>query len=585
MKTFFQLLVSVTFLYFATQNSYSQVQSSPVVSPELLTHYDKDVHSLALSYIFDNNLSAMSEIEIPTVYCDTVWTAMACVYNAFPINERDTVFDFLCIHNSQYFNSYTSDMFIESSDFSHIMAWSSGSIISGDIAIDTLLANYDFSITSQYQFGGTIMAVFHTSQYININALTALINSFPQILNAQPGTGSFGSPTRFIFYSKNQDYQFLTFRIAWGDCLSGCIDFRNWNFRIDNNFVVEFTGITQSPQYYAYAPTYSNCNFSNIPLFSYNEITFCDGDSIYYNNQWISETSVYNDTVISSVGTDSIIYNSIISVNSSTVYINANICQGENYIFYGDTLINQGNYEHIISMPNGCDSVISLDLEVQPSYEINEFIDICEGETYNFFGQIIETPGAYVNSSQTNMGCDSIIILNVNMLSLPVIEFANWFEDSIYQDSGLITLDIATPQGGTYYGNGIVQNILNPQLLNIGMSWIYYSYTDSTTGCTGIDSLQIYIIEENDIRELNFNSRIKIFPNPTSDIIQVQLQDNALIPMHLSIFNAIGNKIMDYEVINNYSSININNLSSGIYFIQLYNKQYIYFEKIIISAK
>ena len=307
---------SIAILLFLLISCYTiaqtQVQSSPIAPPELMAHYNRDIYSLALNRIFEVNAPATSNIEIPAVYCDTIKEALACVYNAFPFPERDSVFDIHCIHNHQsYYYDVTHFIYLTSTYFPHYFAWSNYSIFSGDIAIDTLLNNYGFEVVDFHTYNNMISAHFSTSQNINTYALLNYINASPNIVQGQAWNGYYGGPSKKIFYSKDQTYRYLDFRIAWGDCYSGCTDFKDYHFRVTENNIVEYTGFTLSPPSNTYYPNYSNCAISNIPLFSYENSSFCQGDSLFINNQWVSGPLVHNDTVLSSIGTDSIIFYNI----------------------------------------------------------------------------------------------------------------------------------------------------------------------------------------------------------------------------------------------------------------------------------
>lgn len=104
--------------------------------------------------------------------------------------------------------------------------------------------------------------------------------------------------------------------------------------------------------------------------------------------------------------------------NPSYAEENATICQGESYDFHGNLCSNPGNYEYTAQTQYGCDSIITLHLSVNPSYIDTEnderFItraSICEDDSYNFHGQSYTTPGHYHHTLQTVNHCDSIVWL------------------------------------------------------------------------------------------------------------------------------------------------------------------------------
>ena len=76
---------------------------------------------------------------------------------------------------------------------------------------------------------------------------------------------------------------------------------------------------------------------------------------------------------------------------------------------------------------------------------------------------------------------DSIEML-IEIHSLPEISFQD--STSFCLNDLPIELKIAVPEGGTYYGNGIISNILFPKNAGVGVHDIFYTYTDSSTKCT-----------------------------------------------------------------------------------------------------
>ena len=88
--------------------------------------------------------------------------------------------------------------------------------------------------------------------------------------------------------------------------------------------------------------------------------TICQGESINFNSALLTESGIYRDTLENAFGGDSI---SILNLNvlpTATATLNATICQGEQYVFAGDTLTQAGLYTSVTSSLNGCDSTTTL---------------------------------------------------------------------------------------------------------------------------------------------------------------------------------------------------------------------------------
>lgn len=74
----------------------------------------------------------------------------------------------------------------------------------------------------------------------------------------------------------------------------------------------------------------------------------------------------------------------------------------------------------------------------------------------------------------------------------------------------------------------------------------------------------------NDVKnELNFN----IYPNPTSKIISIDITGSLSEKQELSLYDNSGRLLIDKKLIQNSSSINVGNLSSGVYFIKIVDKE------------
>jgi len=105
-------------------------------------------------------------------------------------------------------------------------------------------------------------------------------------------------------------------------------------------------------------------------------------------------------------------------VEYCTVERQASICQGETYNFYGLEVSFPGIYVDTLSDGTGCDTIVSLSLDVAEGYSKEEEIQICEGDSILLNDNYIFQPGVYVDTFTAMNGCDSIITLRVNVNEL-----------------------------------------------------------------------------------------------------------------------------------------------------------------------
>ena len=149
-----------------------------------------------------------------------------------------------------------------------------------------------------------------------------------------------------------------------------------------------------------------------------------------------------------------------------------NICENETYNFFGEDLHIPGVYNHTIQTQYGCDSTIHLHLGNWDIYETPITRHFCQGESYDFFGNQLSASGTYYHTLQSIHGCDSVIRLNL-------------IQDPRYEQ----TFHESTCEGGLgYYYNG---DYLQPS--SSAYTYVY----ETVAGCDSIVHLYIDEAEYN----------------------------------------------------------------------------------------
>ena len=189
------------------------------------------------------------------------------------------------------------------------------------------------------------------------------------------------------------------------------------------------------------------------------------------------------------------------------------VCKGTRYTNYGQnfTATQSGMYSHTFHTTLGCDSIVRVNLMVNPTYRSTDTISICRGESYNFNGQNLTIAGTYIDTLQTAKGCDSIMVLKLNIN--PIIDDTlvvtkcegvpyTWRPTGYYKDSSFSS--IADSSAIRYYNNGWkTKYYYYPYHYKIN-TFIYdtlsagnYTFVDSSLttqyGCTNKHTLQLKI--------------------------------------------------------------------------------------------
>ncbi len=161
----------------------------------------------------------------------------------------------------------------------------------------------------------------------------------------------------------------------------------------------------------------------------------CENDlPLQYGDQSITEAGQYEIVFRRAGACDSLVTLQVVVYPTYNDTESLVLCQSELPYTWRDTLFAEntqsGSYIFRRASVNGCDSVTTLTLTVNPTYRIEENVTVCEGEPFVWQGHanvaIPTAPGAYTlyDNLTTERGCDSVHVLNLT------INRAYHFEDN-----------------------------------------------------------------------------------------------------------------------------------------------------------
>ncbi|MEJ6617239.1 MAG: gliding motility-associated C-terminal domain-containing protein [Crocinitomicaceae bacterium] len=149
----------------------------------------------------------------------------------------------------------------------------------------------------------------------------------------------------------------------------------------------------------------------NIPSTFEQTVTICEGLTYTIGSNVYSTQGVYQDVFTAANLCDSIVTTNLFFVNTLNTVINESICTGTTYSFAGNTLNATGVYTDNLSSIGGCDSIITLYLNVEPLISISTTQTVCEGNSLLFGSQTLSTSGTYNELFTTSGGCDSLVTM------------------------------------------------------------------------------------------------------------------------------------------------------------------------------
>ena len=216
----------------------------------------------------------------------------------------------------------------------------------------------------------------------------------------------------------------------------------------------------------------------------------------------VSQSGVYTVTATNAEGCSNTV-NVTVAVNplpNVNISGNSSFCQGDDvtltatgantYVWSNTssnasiTVSNAGNYTVTGTDANGCSNTAIKTVTVNPTYNIPLTHSICEGESYNFYGQNITTAGTYTHTLQTVNGCDSVLTLTVTLEALPPTAITG----NTTLCEGETTSLVAT--GGVSYAwsNGGTSNSTT-----VNQSGVYTVTATNTEGCSATANVTVTV--------------------------------------------------------------------------------------------
>jgi hypothetical protein len=142
--------------------------------------------------------------------------------------------------------------------------------------------------------------------------------------------------------------------------------------------------------------------------------TVCQGITVQVGNNVFNTTGTYRVGLTSASGCDSSVILRLVVLNNDTTTTNQTICSGERVTIGGQEFNQSGTY-YVTTTTGNCSGTVKLNLTVRAvsSTTLDRFI--CAGESVTVGGQTFNATGRYTVVLQNSVGCDSTITLNLNV--------------------------------------------------------------------------------------------------------------------------------------------------------------------------
>jgi hypothetical protein len=242
----------------------------------------------------------------------------------------------------------------------------------------------------------------------------------------------------------------------------------------------------------------------------------------------------------------------LFGATSTTISLSA--CDSIN--LNGQTFTSSGNYSQTLVNAAGCDSLLSINLNLNINTSNSVFPVACNSYTLN--NQTYSSSGTYSQTLANAAGCDSLLTIYLTI---------NAVDDSVVVGNASLMANATT---GTYQwldcgnGNSIIPGATNQIFTPNGNGNFAVIINDNscvdTSNCISMMTVGLTSFEN--------NFSVHIYPNPTNQELVIEVSD--LVEMKsYKITDNVGRQLLFGSLNNKKTTINLVGLSSGIYNLQI----------------
>ncbi|MDA9262069.1 gliding motility-associated C-terminal domain-containing protein, partial [Flavobacteriales bacterium] len=188
--------------------------------------------------------------------------------------------------------------------------------------------------------------------------------------------------------------------------------------------------------------------------------SICSGDSILFRGVYISSTGIYSNSLVSSLGCDSVIQLTlkVIPAWQDTTFLRDTICWNDSILLGGDYVNTSGVYYDSLVPSLNCDSLVQTTLYVIPAWQDTTFLrdTICWNDSILLGGDYVNTSGIYYDSLVPNLNCDSLV--QTTLYVIPAWQDTTFLRDTICWNDSILLGGVYVNTSGFYY-DSLVPNV------------------------------------------------------------------------------------------------------------------------------
>lgn len=282
----------------------------------------------------------------------------------------------------------------------------------------------------------------------------------------------------------------------------------------------------------------------------------CQGQTYGFGNQTLNTAGSYSEVFSNSDGCDSLVNLSLTILPTYSLNQSITLCDGESLQIGNSNYTQSGNYQTILTSQGGCDSTIYTQLTIVNPVLTSEQQTICEGDYFVYNGDTLTSEADYEYMYQAQNGCDSthIVQLTIENALTPIIAQVDGILSTSTVGDNFQWIDC----NGNLPITGALSNEFTPindgdyavEVTNNQCTWLSDCYTFSTVSLPQNNDDEIYFV----------------YPNPASTFLTLDAPQGKNITS-ISLMDQLG-RVLEV-MSNTTTTFDLLNLESGVYFLTI----------------
>ncbi|GAB4249140.1 MAG: hypothetical protein Kow0027_11880 [Saprospiraceae bacterium] len=224
------------------------------------------------------------------------------------------------------------------------------------------------------------------------------------------------------------------------------------------------------------------------------------------------------------------------------------LCEGESTVIFGEVVDSPGTYCDTTQLSSGCDSVHCINVLLKPGIDTTLTLDtICEGGNVIFENMSISDEGLHCVTYPGQNGCDSTVCLNLTVIDTPFFEF-------LVPDTFILgnVLELSIQPGAfdsiLWFGGNITGLCTNSPVctdsLTEGGEYLYQVTAWNSDGCQGSASQTVVAIPECNPEKADVPNVFTPNGDQVNDTFSIVSQGSELV-QEMKIWNRFGQLVYE----------------------------------------